>query len=464
MKENEILGYFSARDDINLNLSSNMYYNLGLPTLIHEASHKLLCSITTLGFVEFILSKEYEVSKDDCHKNHLIEILNLISKYSNSVHEIFANNLELLHMQSILNDDEAPQKLYQLKPSHYKEYVDKMSLITSDTGLTIDEKKQVILKMCAGALNIDICCDEFFDGLHDVEKLKQYLDSNDPLAVLNDNIINYAQKSKYTSTIRSIEESLLFLDKSTEKGIIHSAIDFVNFIKNIDFDELINHFEKLDFEFMHISNTKVYSFSNFQPLRVPSSRFKKESYDLVFLVKNFKIKGYKNIDGDYYLVAQNKQHKYISTIVSEKYINRLIKESKIYGLLIDGNEFLFEDHQHITFEVPENKPTFVILENYFMAEYALSQMLKKNKILLTTINDDRIGSIFSFIAFRLEDNPNIIFLFPTIKKIADKLIFKEDPNLKVLGAKNDEYLQVIPWILEFGMTLVFLFLSRNKWN
>lgn len=463
-----LLGRYTIRDggSILLSMGKNLQYNTEFNTYIHEISHMYLTNSTNLGFV--LLMLDFELSLSENEKDYqqikaLKKIINLIHKRTEVVQEIFANNYELLWIGEFL-DEKLKKKTYKMKTPEYQRYFDALKIINSKNALSFVEKKNYIEKICAYSMNVPIFNNQFVNALKSTSTLTKFFStpSNNPRKRL-ENVLE-----KFKSNVDLDEdydnETLDFnwlLSALKESGIIkHTNLLFPH-IKDIETTFIENgkiNVTKIE-EFAYIiqeemdSKIKLFDFQNLKVTR--AYNFREHDSFGIFIIKNCNAL----IDevNNYYLLKHGRIDKkmgYICGEISKSNLNSYLQSFNIVGVPI--YEFDIEKMKPIYLDtIP--LPFVVLIDDYNHCKEIIAQLLKKDELIVGDLYDADCNNFFTVLLFRTRNNPNIIFVFPTIKKLAFRILKELHLESKTLFSKDVNYLGILSILENEVKMLEFVF-------
>ena len=443
----KVLGQYDFREggSISIAMGPNMEFGTEVSTMIHEMQHMHLINTTAMGFVLNILEMErvHAQGKDSLQNECMKKLTTIISGIIIDVQEIYANNMELLTI-SDLGGKESARKFYEMKPQKYKEYCDTLSIIVENTELSLDKKKEWVNYLCTYAMNVDVNSEQFVSALYSDKKLKQYFDNeNHPQQRLKEGIELYknGQYAEIKESFRLDINDFLLKVKNCESlkyvNIIFEDWEeiFKDFIKGVDNIDSFNEMYEKSIE----ERIKLFDLSTLKVIRGPSiSEQKSKCY---FVIKNCA-----NLDNqieNLYIVGHevfNNEPTYIATEVSPLEFQELSKDKLC--ILLSFYEYDFMKCKPKYLET-QGRPVIVVIDDYRECFKWIQEETKKGELYIGDLYDDTVHNFYTVLFFTKRSDPDTIFVFPTIKKLAKRII--DDLNIKdaVIYSKQEEFLKIL---------------------
>lgn len=468
MNYNDILGYFDGKD-IFLDMGNNLKSGLSPSTYIHEISHKVLNLFCGIGIVENMIKEHMEINENSENKELFKCILTEISNFSYEVHEIYANTIEMIEIKRIFGN-ETWNRIYNMKTDEYKAYADYYLNV-----IDLDKAKDIILDHCIAALFLNVLSDEFIAAMNKPELFIRYMNSQSnpmiKLKQLKDNFIKYHLPidKKIVYFVHHEELMARFLKETPLKNDDCSYFEFmINMYNNMfKSKELRNIYEKVtssDVVQLIGDNIKLLDFSSIRPVPLSNAEFFIKASGVIQIVNGFKLRGYKPLDEEYYVIfLDSKNSTYYSTIGEESYINKLLGNDSIFGALILLEEFSedFSRHKYLN---KTKKDKYVIIRDYISSISFLNDYITNHKILYSSIDENSGPGVITTFIFRDTQNDELMFVYPTTKNVAGNLMKLIDHNGEFLGA--DEFEKIFSketGLLSFGyMMLHLLHMNSHK--
>jgi len=464
----KILGQYDFREggSIGIPMGPNMEMETETSTQIHEMYHMHLVNLTNLGFVLQILEMERALAEgeDDAQKKRMEKYTEIISRRMLRVQEIYANNMEVLWVSEI-GGIESSKKCYDNKPHVYKEYCNFMHTITRNKNLSLNEKQKWVNTLCMYAMNIHISSEQFITALESDKKLIQYFNSeNHPEQRLKKGMefyecgLDIGLKDSFELDING------FLDKIKKREIIKYIYAFLpeldKIYENLMNDILVNGNEHFNEMYYKNIEERIKAF-NFSTIKVQRGISFIEQKPISF----FTIKNCLNLDNqneNYYLighVAYKNEPIYISTEATTLELNELLKI--VTCVAVNFYEYDFDKCCPKYFDT-QGKPVIVLVDDYKECYSWLQEELKKDELYIGDLYEETVGNFYTLLFFSKRNEPNTIFVFPTIKKLAQRLIKDFELQdivlysnqvgfLKILSCLDNEpkMLEVLQWLLSF---------------
>lgn len=463
-----ILGSYSLRDggNINIFMGKNLASGTEVNTYIHELFHMHLTNSSSLGFFLLLLEKEYNLASGAEDMNHcekIKELSEIIFNRTVYVQEVYANSQELLWIENNLGPDIA-EKAFNLKNKDYKDYCNKMRIITSNKKLRIERKKYLIDKICLYALGIPISSDKFISALKSRQKLHHYFSGdlhpkkrldialekysrNEDLKEENTILINYL-----LSGLRDLE-IIKYFDKELPE--LNEVIQWSMKNGTLDESEVRNWIEinqkKMD------EKIKLFDFYNLKVERVQELP---DGFGFgVFVIKN--CLNIHNKDNFYFI--SHSLIKSNSTYVSNEAPYGIIENSDIKVIGISSYEYDLKKMKP-SYLNECKVPVVVLIDNFNHAKEIIKRILNEGELFIGDLYGQNVNNFSTVLFFRERTDPETIFVFPTLKKlsiriikeleISQELVFSNDKYFKrILSAFGDELdmLEFIQWIFGFIM-------------
>lgn len=448
MNKGIILGSFFPEKggSIYLSMLHNMQYRTEMATHVHELSHMFLENSTTMGFVYSLLQMEIYISadKDPIHSSKVTGIANLLTSFAASIHEIYANNVELLWIAEKLGTKIFTQVFAQ-KPLTYQDFYKQLSDINTASSLTFEQKISQINEICFYALNIEICSQAFIDTLSDNRELREYLKEpiNNPTMRLNHALNCYLSK-QVVSSGAMFEQSKLLLEKvliEPHRTFVYSC-DYLRQLLELlrlPFSERlaqIGYKQSNGSSAVDLKQLTAYTQQSMEKrIRIfavellPVQRFNcPKAEDLLgFLI----IKNTQNLcdKKNFYLIGHNWKDKNFICWGYEKNeldCSELIQQNKFLAILFEEKELsiwknLFKGHT----------PKAILISTYDSCFEILSQ-LRGKEIYIGRIYENSSPEFYDILFFRLRTCPEEIYIFPSETLLISRIIEELDLSQQLL--------------------------------
>ena len=365
----KVLGRYSFIEggSIILKMGANMELGTEVGTHIHEVNHMHLTNMSSIGQILLILELERILAKevnDDTQSKRMKKYTEVINNKTIDVHEIYANNMELLLISEI-GKGEFTNNLYEMKPDKYKTYIDFMNIISKDSSLTFDEKRCLIHKLCVYAMSPPVLSEDFINSLKSYKSLMHYFNGeNHPKKRLKKALEFYTsgQDIKNESAIQLYDGN--FLDILKNNNVTKYINDVWNKYRDT-YDYLLtdNHLTIEEIKkkyYQDIENRiKVFDISACKINR--DYCFDKQISNSFFIIKNCENLYNKN---NFYIIGHTydkDESIYVSKEISSKELNILIQESEC--IMIDLHEYDMEKCCPKYFSAGD-KPIIVLINDY----------------------------------------------------------------------------------------------------
>lgn len=463
----KILGRYNFQEGsyISIPMGPNMELGTEASTQVHEMYHMHLMNMTNLGLALQILEMERVLAeeKDYVQKERMGKYIEIISKKILNVQEIYANNMELLYVSEI-GGIEAAKKCYDNKPKAYKNYCDVMNVITENKNLSFAEKQNLLNALCMYAMNIRISSEYFITALESDRKLIQYFDSeNHPERRLKKEIELYVS-GVYIDVKDSFDLDIIsFINKIKERRIVKYIDDFLPELNKV-YENMLNvnknnveHLNEVYYKNIEES-IKVFDFSTIKVQRGIS--FVEQKPVSFFVIKN--CMNLDNKNENYYVIGHQvykNEPIYISTEATGFELVELLKNATC--VVVHFYEYDIEKCCPKYFET-QGKPVIVFLDDYRDCYSWLQDELEKDELYIGNLYDNQVNNFYTILFFSKRNDPNVIFVFPTTKRLAQRLIndfeltdivlyTNQVEFLKILSCLDNELnmLKVLQWLLSF---------------
>lgn len=465
---NKILGTYNYREggSIYININDNMKYNTPVNTQIHEMNHMHLDNATTLGNVLKMLEME-RCCTPSIDQNHVL----LIEKYqqiirSNTsvIQEIYANGIELLLLQHLGNEN-IKETAYQQKTDDYKHYCDVLKFIVDDKKKEYIEKHRNINLLCFYALAVENCFVEFIFEIKDEgwdlnkyfqktrcnpnSRLEYALNSmrendvNELLACISEQNVGEIVEALYTVGILKYSENVLKELKAIGDYIGDGYIneEQANYWMENYQRQIEERIKVFDFEFLRRFENKIENYTQLKNKNVCILNLGNEENN-----KN-KLNVYIHECGEYEC--------YQGGIEA---VNACIGDFNC--ICIPSADFSFIDRCPKYFKA--NRKLFVLFENYSECNYWIKKYVINGDFYIGDLYDSEVNNFFSILVFADRLQSGIIYLFPTTKRLAQRIVEENKLSDRItysnerafftviagLGTKAD-MLKDIQWIFAF---------------
>jgi len=463
-----VLGEYTYKEggSIRLYMGANMEYESSINTQIHEMNHMHLDNVTTLGNVLEILEME-RVCTPEADKSHINKIKkyeDIIRNRTASVQEIYANCIELLLIDKLGGAEES-KRCYDSKTKEYKNYCDCLKCILNDKKITNHEKHQIINAICFYAMGIDISIDSLIKIIENDELVHFLNDINNPDNRLKKALEKYNNgeieqiidvvknqdlydliikliKSNEIKYIDDFSEEIQEFIKNIKKGnigleIIDSCTD--NYQKNIE-----EHIKVFDLNHLHV-------FKNDDAFRkINLGIFAIKQCKNIIEDKNYYIIGHENIDSKPY---------YISKEVDETELKEII--NKVECVCISNYEYDTKNLKPLFVDFC-NKPKFIVFDSYQECYKWVNEEVKGKDYYIGNLYDKSVNNFFTVLFFVNRNKSDDIYVFPTTKILAERIIDKSEFGEEVIYSKEYDFLKIfacfddqikimqsIQWLLTF---------------
>ncbi|WP_318627013.1 hypothetical protein [Paenibacillus polymyxa] len=477
----KILGHYSfeAGNSISLSMGNNMELGTGSATQIHEMCHMNLTNRTNLGFLLQILSLEqmYSKAEDKAQFKKIEKLIRTIYQRTHFVQEVYANSVELLLIGELGSKDSA-NRIYDLKTNKYKEYSDYLNVIKESSQLDFIKKQILINNVCMYAMNTDICSESFLSALREDRLVDYFSKQNHPKQRLQFALNYYKEgliedlKDEYSKTITKMNLKYFF-----------SRIKEYRIVKYVDITEMINFYDELLSNEKSLLNNielhdnlykqeleksiKVFDFSITKVIRGFSVQEQGESG--LFIVKNCL-----NLDDynkNFYVIGHMNFKD--EPIYTGNELNELEIQSALNNVQCVAVYFEEYDTKNCNpkYFRTNGKPVIVLIDNYKDCYNWLKEELISEDIHIGDLYRKEITNFFTVIFISKRNDPNTLFIFPTIKSLGTRLISELNLHEQILYSDQHEFLKLLScfndeptMLITMQWLLAFITNSKGKFS
>lgn len=422
------LGKFSydKGGQIYLAPGDNMEYGLETSSCMHELFHAHLALASNVGMLMHLIELELNIEQEDLqYMTDLIRTRESLYESTRTVQEVYANSLELLWVEEHYGI-EVRNQVYERKPIDYKQYLDIAKRNWDNVEETIENRKKQINKLCVSVLDMDILAEQFWIWLQEPTSLKEIIEDRLNYAFTNQECVKDSKKLNQDEIIGLAKKKFNYLADRLEEGFQYSKKHL-----NLNLTELL------------LENVKVFDYSE---LGIIVGKKYDSKCGAVCVVKVLHIS-----DGSVETcIIQHFMEEGIYEIVElDKGKIHEILEEKRY-VIVPCDEFLFNKNEAKCEEI-NDKIKFVLLDTVRDFKKWIQNIMEFEEIYIGDINDKSEENFFTIIYFRKRNCDKVIYMFPTLSIIANK-IFEE---LQV--AKQVKYPRT-------GMGFYNIFSAFNDWG
>ena len=142
-----------------------------------------------------------------------------------------------------------------------------------------------------------------------------------------------------------------------------------------------------------------------------------------------------------------------------------LKEAKALAIPFDEYDRCSGRPQYFKWE---NTPLFVILEDYDQCEQWMGEILEEDLYFVNLYPED-VQNFYTVLFFRRRKEPEVLFVFPTLKHLAEMLIRKWNLRDKILTSQNQDSLKLFACFgdeihMLQAITWLMSFVSGTGWN
>ena len=431
-------------------------------TFVHEMQHMHLSCFTTIGQIEGLLQKERACTPDgeQEHLKKVTELTDILKRAVSGIHEIYANTQELLWIEEYQGTEMA-HRVYEKKSLSYQNYSKKFRKIISGCE-TLDAKRKLVHDLCTRAADIPVSAADFAKLLSDPALLKKYFEQEGNVDERLRKLMNQYEKGEKETA----GEPQIALDElipiMIQKGIcVHTKelLMLGNLFMNSQSKEELENLIEEHYQESMMKKVVSFDFAFAEENRKPVFDEWKERYFSV-------CRHSPNLlypENNWMLMGCDEKGRYIGQEVTEEELQRALKQAEI--LVIPFDEFDESENRPEYF--PWNgTPLFVIFQDFYQCERWLEDTLEED-LYVVDLYPKEVRNFYTMLFFRKRKEPDIMYVFPTLKYLAEKLperlrqkvVFsKEQESLKMFSCMEDEIqmLRAIRWLMAF--------LSGSKWE
>lgn len=433
------LGTYDFREggSIYIPIGINMQCNTENSTQVREMYHLFLNSSTCYGVILSLLDMERINELEDSSRHARLEQCTMIlSARMQDIQEIYANTMELLWIQEYEGPD-AMKQAYENKPEIYKVFCGYFAHMIADQSKSYLEKRQMITWSVKKAVDSIFEDDHFWSSFEDPVKLLECLsDKTSPADILTEIINAYKNgipvEDGNTISIWNIQDKISkYTSFKNADGVMKAAIEYIS--KTDNYQKEMHRLENRLLE--HI---KVFDSEKMKVLRLDESTEEHPEFAMI-------IKCCLNLDNpseDYYMVFQH--------VVkgSECYCSREITHQNLENILDSSTSVAipfaeYNDKVGWGKYIPKReRPLFVIIDSYPECKYFLENQGEDGQIYIGDLYDKSVYNSFTIMFFQQRKYEYIIFVFPTVKCLAETLIDEVHMTKEVLFSKNENFLKI----------------------
>lgn len=468
----KILGQYRFQEGgaIHLFIGPNMELGTEHNTQVHEMYHMHLTNITSFGIILRILDMEraFAEETDTEHSVRMQKFTEVMGGRMLKVQEIYSNNMELLWIREH-KGSEAEKKCYDLKPQDYKKYCDALKIITENDETSILEKQQQVNLVCMYAMSIDLSSEEFLSALRTDELARYFSGGHHPSRRLEKGL-NLICRGEFEPLLDSFRTDI---DRFVELMRVEGVLKYANTQEmKIHFDEMLREIRTNKPSLEHITSLyhdlmeesiQVFDFSAIKVFRGVS--FAEHDTSGLFVIKHSA-----NLDDpeeNCYLLDHIVDHGdpiYIGEEASASETGKLIRSKLCVAVRL--SEYDSNNSRPRYFDT-SGKPVIVLIEDYRECSHWIQNELQKGEVYVGNLYDETVNNFFTLLFFNRRNDPNTIFVFPTIKKLGIKLIENHGLSGGVLYSNQEEFLKIFSCLANESEMLkvmhwIVTFLTNSK--
>lgn len=435
MEREEILGYFNYKSNgkIYVKMGSNMRFGSEAVTYIHELYHDRLSNMSSLGrFLNFI-GMAWEIS-DKENKYVLNRYGDILVKHTRKVQEVYASTMTWLWLEQKGNEEY--KKIYiDIEKAEYKCYRKELEIITSNEKLCLEEREKIVDKICQYALNVNLDEEVFWNCIQDIDEFDTYMET-----VVNPEGRMYYAYSKAITEAGLIEEytnddEISFLEKLCSLKCFGNMRSYLEMVREQSQEVKLNSAVLEKYYFMREKKIKVFDFAALKVYR--GEHNVKDDIDAVSIIKQ--CENLEDKEKNFYVITHSNykgESVYLSQELCE--IQTIIEANDF--VIIPFNEYDKRKWKPKYFEI--NKPIFVFIDNYDDCVGWAKDLLDEGEIFWGDIYSKEINNFFTVNFFSKRGKKDVIFVFPTTKKLAISLQRELQIERQVLYSKQEEFFKI----------------------
>lgn len=404
MYKDVTLGHFSHKRGGRIFLAPglNMEYDSGSASCMHEMYHEYFAFRTNVGVLMHLIELEIQLCDDDEYQLNLLNIRKALYNATRDIHEIYANSQEMLWLQE--NQEEGVwERIREQKTNEYKKYLFISEHIWNDVTQEISDRRKKLDDICMAILNLDVTTDLFWRYL--IESGKEGNDST-LKGLISKRIV------------RAFDEGI-----SHEESIELEPDDVVKLV-SCRFRYLEPYFEDayqqaLEKTDVDLNGMLLETISTFElsELGIKIERKPRAESDVVFMVHNIRtIKG----DFDNGLIQFSKKNcEYVLLDISKELMKETLLKQKYVVVQEDDFDFRKDKPKYIE---SGDATIFVLINDPKVFKNRISAIIEFEEMYIGDLNEKTQANFFTIIFARKRSCENVIYIFPTINVLANKVI------------------------------------------
>ena len=436
MGKNETLGYFKYKNngEIYVKMGSNMRFESEAVTYIHELYHDRLSNFSLLGnFLNFI-GMAWEISGED-NKHILDKYGDVLVKHTRKVQEVYASSMTWLWLKREGNEEY--RKIYidiEIEKEEYKKYRKELELVISNEKISLEEREKIVDTICRYALNADLNEENFWNCINDVDAFDTYIGT----AIKPEDRMNYAYNKVITEggLIQEKEiDQMAFIERLCSLELFRNVSSYIEMareqVPKISMDS--NILEK--YRFLREKKIKVFDLSALQVYRGEHNI--NEDIDAFCIIKN--CQNLEDKEKNFYVIKHS-NYKGKSIYLSQELsmIQDIVEDSDF--VIIPFVEYDKHKWKPTYFET--NRTIFVILDNYDECAQWGRELLDDGEVYWGDIYSKNVNNFFTVNFFVRRGKKDVIFVFPTTKKLAISLQNELGIEKYVLYSNQEEFFKI----------------------
>ena len=434
-------------------------------TFVHEIQHMHFNRCTVIGSVIELLQTELQCTPetDGKHRKKTKDRMTVLCDSFRELQEIYANSMELLWIEAY-QGPEAAAAVYGRKSEKYKRYSRRFQAALKDCP-SPEAKRNRVHQLCVTAASPELSTEQFTGLLTDIRGLKLYFENEGRMEKRLEAVI--AEDQRYPDPAkdhRGMGFETLW-PAMVRQGILIYCEWLINagheMVNAMDRETLVQVMEKYYQEFL-TKKTEVFDVE-FAARRM-SIRHEAWSEEYGCILRRHSRMLYPG--ENYFLLGCSDDGAYIGQEVTAEELSAVTGSLK--GAVVDFKEFDIRKNCPMYFSAGEIPVLFVLMTNYRQCESWLERILDEDLYFVTLFPED-VHNFYTVFFFRRRREPNVIFVYPTLKFLAGRLMETLDIKDKVLFSSQPEALKVFAGLgnekdMLCGLKWLFSFVSGTEWD
>lgn len=438
--EKAMLGVYElyGNGHIFMPINTNMNYSTELMTQVHEMSHMYLDMFSSIGVLLKFLNYRKNIEKEKSKVQDIEKKIMIISSRINEIHEIYANNIELLWTEKVFGITEK-KRIWKIKGKKYQSYISYFEDILS-YKIPIEEKIIIIQKMIFWSLNIDIFSVDFINAFSTTEGLIEFFEINHPKKRLN-KICDYYKDNnnieRFQFDLINISQFISIYGEFSEAVNISLYSNVLSSL--ISMNMVSNSTDTIDYEsfnkiIYNIMESKIKVFAD-EYLNISEGNISKMLSEDFLFIRNVKNNSAELVN----CYANSTGLKYEGCLVESQIFLKSL--STIKAIM-----FKYEDIEAIKNQLlgRYNEIRKIVLINNIeqIQSILINMQLGEEEFYIGDLYPEDIKNFFTVGTVVSRNDINTLYMFPTIKELSKKLIERNNLSNQVLYSSEREYIKI----------------------